>query len=196
MLLRRPMSVATLEIVADITWVSTEFLSQTAETCPARCCIYFSRPSYPNVVNFSVVFHNIIRRWTNHSAPRQSCSQSESPGPGLCDDSWQSRVHTKPPTSTQQYVVPGVDLSPAAWQLLTEAGAKLCWAPGRAAPRPAHPAPVLLCEGRAICHTQSEWHIMWTHSGQHGSCFTPSPDQIQLKRLTFCCDGGYAHSGS
>ena len=106
MLLRRPMSVATLEIVADITWVSTEFLSQTAETCPARCCIYFSRPSYPNVVNFSVVFHNIIRRWTNHSAPRQSCSQSESPGPGLCDDSWQSRVHTKPPTSTQQYVVP------------------------------------------------------------------------------------------
>ena len=26
--------------------------------------------------------------------------------------------------------------------------------------------------------------------------FTPSPDQMQLKRLTFCCDGGYAHSGS
>ena len=88
------------------------------------------------------------------------------------------------------WLVPGC-LTTAHW-----GRAKLCWAPGRAAPRPAHPAPVLLCEGRAICHTQSEWHIMWTHSGQHGSCFTPSPDQMQLKRLTFCCDGGYAHSGS
>ena len=77
--------------------------------------------------------------------------------------------------------------------------AKFCWAPGpgRAAPRPARPARArtlrLLCRAgraRGICHTQSEWHIMWTHSGQHGSCFTPSPLPDQMfKRLglTFCC---------
>ena len=90
-----------------------------------------------------------------------------------------------------------VTMCPAAWQLLTGHWAKFCWAagPGRAAPRPARPAKArllrLLCRaGRVICHTQSEWHIMWTHSGQHGSCFTSPalPDQM-FKRLglTFCC---------
>ena len=56
------------------------------------------------------------------------------------------------------------------------------------------PWPRVLCRAGVICHTQSEWHIMWTHSGQQRSCFTPSPDQM-FKRLrvwlfAFCCGPG------